>query len=51
MAYRRALAEMAPPQEEMLAGGDVPTEAGGYTAMRTLLAVSRHHGPSLPPTT
>jgi LacI family transcriptional regulator len=37
MAYRRALAEMVPPQEEMLARGDVPTEAGGYTAMRTLL--------------
>ena len=37
-AYRRTLAEMALPQEELLARGDDPTEAGGYAAMRTLLA-------------
>ena len=39
-AYRQALAEMALPQEEMLARGDDPTEAGGYSAMRSLLARS-----------
>jgi LacI family transcriptional regulator len=37
-AYRRLLAERALPQEEMLARGGDPTEAGGYAAMRELLA-------------
>jgi LacI family transcriptional regulator len=39
-AYRQALAEMSLPQEEVLTRGDDPTEAGGYTAMQTLLARS-----------
>jgi LacI family transcriptional regulator len=39
-AYRRALSERAPPQQEMLARGSDPTEAGGYAAMRQLLASS-----------
>jgi LacI family transcriptional regulator len=39
-AFRRALAEMALPQEEMLARGGDPTEAGGYSAMRSLLTSS-----------
>jgi LacI family transcriptional regulator len=39
-AYCRALTEMALPQEEMLARGDDPTEAGGYSAMRSLLVRS-----------
>jgi LacI family transcriptional regulator len=37
-AYRRLLAERALPQEAMLARGGDPTEAGGYAAMRELLA-------------
>ena len=37
-AYRRLLAERALPQDEMLARGGDPTEAGGYAAMRELLA-------------
>ena len=37
-AYRRLLAERGLPQEEMLARGGDPTEAGGYTAMRDLLS-------------
>jgi LacI family transcriptional regulator len=39
-SYQRALAEMAPQQQELLARGDDPTEAGGYAAMRKLLAGS-----------
>jgi LacI family transcriptional regulator len=39
-AYRRALADMGLPQEEMLARGGDPTEAGGYSAMRSLLKSS-----------
>jgi len=39
-AYCRALTEMALPQEAMLARGDDPTEAGGYSAMRSLLVRS-----------
>ncbi|MCE3276702.1 MAG: transcriptional regulator, LacI family [Propionibacteriaceae bacterium] len=39
-AYRRVLAEWAAPQDELLARGDDPTEAGGYAAMRKLLAGS-----------
>ena len=37
-AYRRLLSERGLPQEEMLARGADPTEAGGYAAMRELLA-------------
>ena len=37
-AYRRLLAERGLPQVELLARGPDPTEAGGYVAMRTLLA-------------
>jgi LacI family transcriptional regulator len=40
VAYRRVLAEWATPQEALLARGDDPTEAGGYAAMRKLLAGS-----------
>lgn len=36
-AYRRVLAERNPPQDEILARGKDPTEAGGYAAMRELL--------------
>jgi LacI family transcriptional regulator len=39
-AYRRVLAQWAPPHEELLARGEDPTEAGGYAAMRKLLAGS-----------
>jgi LacI family transcriptional regulator len=39
-AYRRVLAGWAPPQDELLARGDDPTEAGGYAAMRKLLGSS-----------
>ncbi len=37
-AYRRFLIERGLPQEAMLARGGDPTEAGGYAAMRELLA-------------
>ncbi len=37
-AYRRLLTERGLPQEAMLARGGDPTEAGGYAAMRELLA-------------
>jgi LacI family transcriptional regulator len=40
VAYHRVLAEWATPQEALLARGDDPTEAGGYAAMRKLLAGS-----------
>jgi LacI family transcriptional regulator len=39
-SYQRVLAERAIPQEELVARGEDPTEAGGYTAMRKLLARS-----------
>ncbi len=39
-AYRRLMAERAEPQEEMLARGADPTEAGGYVAMKELLTRS-----------
>ncbi|MDQ2654552.1 MAG: LacI family transcriptional regulator [Chloroflexota bacterium] len=39
-AYQRILAERAPEQPPLLARGSDPTEAGGYAAMRTLLAGS-----------
>jgi LacI family transcriptional regulator len=39
-AYQRILAERVPDQPPLIARGDDPTEAGGYTAMRKLLAES-----------
>lgn len=42
-AYQRVLAERVPAHPPLLARGDDPTEAGGYAAMRALLA-----GPSRP---
>ena len=40
VAYRRLLAERGEGQAEMLAFGNDPTEAGGYAAMKELLARS-----------
>ncbi|MFN8510995.1 MAG: LacI family DNA-binding transcriptional regulator [Chloroflexia bacterium] len=39
-AYQRILAERVPDQPPLLARGNDPTEAGGYAAMRKLLAES-----------
>lgn len=39
-AYQRVMAERGLPHEALLARGDDPTEAGGYSAMRKLLARS-----------